>query len=240
MQLNHPTKEGEKMRLSPREMDKMLLHYAGALAKKRKERGIKLNYVEAIALISMEIMELAREGKKSVAELMSYGREILKPQDVMEGVGSMISDVQVEVSFPDGTKLVTIHHPIEEDASLAPGALILKEEEIVLNANKASIEIKVTNMGDRPIQVGSHFHFFEVNKLLEFDRKNAYGKRLDIPSGTSVRFEPGESRSVFLIDFGGSQKIYGFNDLTNGPISEEGKEEALKRAKQKGFIKDVQ
>ena len=96
------------MRLTPKELDKLMLHYAGALAKSRKERGIKLNYVESIALISMEIMELAREGNKSVAELMQQGREILKADEVMEGVASMVNEVQVEVSFPDGTKLVTI------------------------------------------------------------------------------------------------------------------------------------
>ena len=100
------------MRLTPKELDKLMLHYAGALAKSRKERGIKLNYVESIALISMEIMELAREGNKSVAELMQQGREILKADEVMEGVASMVNEVQVEVSFPDGTKLVTIHNPI--------------------------------------------------------------------------------------------------------------------------------
>ncbi len=211
------------MRLTPKELDKLMLHYAGALAKSRKERGIKLNYVESIALISMEIMELAREGNKSVAELMQQGREILKADEVMEGVASMVDEVQVEVSFPDGTKLVTIHNPIEDNGKLTPGEYILKDEDITLNANKESISIKVTHKGDRPIQVGSHFHFFEVNALLEFDRAQAFGKRLDIASGTSVRFEPGEEKNVNLIDFGGKQKIIGFNDLTNAHINKENK-----------------
>lgn len=209
------------MRLMPKELDKLMLHYAGQLAKTRKERGIKLNYVESIALISMEIMELAREGNKSVAQLMQFGREILKADEVMDGVASMVDEVQVEVSFPDGTKLVTIHNPIEDNGKLTPGEYILKDEDITLNANKESISIKVLNKGDRPIQVGSHFHFFEVNKLLEFDRKRAFGKRLDIASGTSVRFEPGEEKSVNLIDFGGKQKIIGFNDLTNAQVNKE-------------------
>ncbi|WP_104697530.1 MULTISPECIES: urease subunit alpha [unclassified Helicobacter] len=225
------------MRLTPREMDKMMLHYAGELAKKRKERGIKLNYVEAVAMISMEIMELAREGKKSVAELMSYGKQILKADDVMDGVASMIHEVQVEVSFTDGTKLVTVHSPIEDNGKFTPGEYILKDEDILLNKSKESIELKVVNNGDRPIQVGSHFHFFETNKLLSFDREKAYGKRLDIASGTSVRFEPGESKTVRLIDFGGNQRIYGFNDLNNGQINEDNKARALKRAQEKGFIK---
>lgn len=211
------------MRLMPKELDKLMLHYAGVLAKSRKERGIKLNYVESIALISMEVMELAREGNKSVAELMQFGREILRANEVMDGVASMVDEVQVEVSFPDGTKLVTIHNPIEDNGKLTPGEYILKNEDIILNANKESISIKVSNKGDRPIQVGSHFHFFEVNTLLEFDRKQAYGKRLDIASGTSVRFEPGEEKSVNLIDFGGKQKIIGFNDLSNTPINQNNK-----------------
>lgn len=224
------------MRLTPKELDKLMLHYAGALAKSRKERGIKLNYVESIALISMEIMELAREGNKSVAELMQQGREILKADEVMEGVASIIDEVQVEVSFPDGTKLVSIHNPIEDNGKLTPGEYILKDEDITLNANKESISIKVTHKGDRPIQVGSHFHFFEVNALLEFDRATAFGKRLDIPSGTSVRFEPGEEKSVNLIDFGGKGKIIGFNDLTNTHTSNENKEQCLANATQKHFI----
>ncbi|MCX2716443.1 urease subunit beta [Helicobacter sp. MIT 21-1697] len=224
------------MRLTPKELDKLMLHYAGALAKSRKERGIKLNYVESIALISMEIMELAREGNKSVAELMQQGREILKADEVMEGVASMVDEVQVEVSFPDGTKLVTIHNPIEDNGKLTPGEYILKDEDITLNANKESISIKVTHKGDRPIQVGSHFHFFEVNALLEFDRAQSFGKRLDIPSGTSVRFEPGEEKSVNLIDFGGKQTIIGFNDLTNMHTSEKNKEQCLTNAAKKHFI----
>ncbi|RDU66215.1 Urease subunit alpha [Helicobacter didelphidarum] len=224
------------MKLTPRELDKLMLHYAGALAKSRKERGIKLNYVESIALISMEIMELAREGKHSVAELMQYGREILKPDDVMDGVAGLVAEVQVEALFPDGTKLVTVHNPIQQNSALIPGEIILQEEDIILNQDRESIAIKVTNKGDRPIQVGSHFHFFEVNKKLVFDREQAFGKRLDIASGTSVRFEPGESKVVNLIDVGGNKRIFGFNDLTNGQIGYNAKEKALQNAKKEHFI----
>lgn len=225
------------MRLTQRELDKMMLHYAGELAKKRKQRGIKLNYVEAVALISMEIMELAREGKKSVAELMSYGREILKSDDVMDGVASMLHDVQVEVSFRDGTKLVTVHNPIQDNGKLNPGEIILKDQPIVLNRGKEAIELKVLSRSDRPIQVGSHFHFFEVNRLLEFDRERAYGRRLDIPSGTSVRFEPGDSKTVRLIEFGGNQRLFGFNELNNAQVNEDNKQKAKQRAKTRGFIR---
>lgn len=219
------------MRLHPRELDKLMLHYAGELAKQRKQKGIKLNYVESIALISMEIMELAREGKYSVAELMSFGKTILKSEDVLDGVASMLENVQVEVTFPDGVKLVSIHSPIHNNDTLIPGEIILKDEDIVINANKDSICLDVVNKGDRPIQVGSHFHFFEVNKLLDFDREKAYGKRLDIASGTSIRFEPGETKTIELIDFGGNRRIFGFNNLTNGQISQENKLDSTKNLK---------
>ncbi|TFH87351.1 urease subunit gamma [Billgrantia azerbaijanica] len=99
------------MELTPRDKDKLLLFTAAQLAERRRARGLKLNYPEAVALISFEILEGARDGR-SVAELMSYGREILTRDDVMEGVAEMVDEVQVEATFPDGTKLVTVHEPI--------------------------------------------------------------------------------------------------------------------------------
>ena len=99
------------MRLTPKETDKLMLHMAGNLAKERRARGLKLNYVEAVALISSELMELARDGKR-VTEIMELGRHILSADDVMNGVAEMVAEVQVEATFPDGTKLVTVHQPI--------------------------------------------------------------------------------------------------------------------------------
>ncbi len=100
------------MRLSQKEQEKLMLHMAGNLAKERRERGLKLNYVEAVAYISSELLELARDGK-TVVELMSYGTKILTKNDVMDGVADMVAEVQVEATFPDGTKLVTVHNPIQ-------------------------------------------------------------------------------------------------------------------------------
>ena len=117
------------------------------------------------------------------------------------------------------------------------GETIILDREIEINAGKKTVNIKVTNAGDRPVQVGSHCHFFEVNKLLDFDRAAAYGYHLDIPSGTSVRFEPGETKEVQLCEFGGTKRIYGLNGLTCGVISEENKQQAIENAKVKGFIK---
>ena len=100
------------MRLNPKEQEKLMLHMAGELAKQRKDRGLKLNYVEAIACISSELLERARDGK-TVAELMSLGTKLLSKDDVMEGVAGMVHEVQIEATFPDGTKLVTVHNPIQ-------------------------------------------------------------------------------------------------------------------------------
>lgn len=100
------------MRLTPKEQEKLLLHLAGNLAKERKDRGLKLNYPESVAYISSELMEMARDGK-TVTELMNLGTKLLSKDDVMDGVADMVAEVQVEATFPDGTKLVTVHNPIQ-------------------------------------------------------------------------------------------------------------------------------
>ena len=224
------------MRLTPRETDKLMLSLAGMVARDRKERGIRLNYPEAIAYISYQLLEMAREGK-SVTELMYQGTKLLTAEDVMEGVPEMIPEIQVEATFPDGTKLVTVHHPIPETGALVPGEIICEPGEIELNVGRDTAQINVTNTGDRPIQVGSHFHFFEVNKQLSFVRSRAYGMRLDIPAGTAVRFEPGETKKVQLVAIGGTREGYGLNDLVQGAMDEdEVKEKAFEKAKNLGFM----
>jgi urease subunit gamma/beta len=247
------------MHLSPRELDKLTLHQAGFLAQKRLARGVKLNHPESVALIATVLLEFIRDGK-SVAELMNLGRQLLGRNQVMSGVPEMIYDVQVEGTFPDGSKLVTVHHPIASengdlrlalhgsflpvpDVSLfapsvaepIPGSTEIKDGEIELNAGRATTEIPVTNLGDRPIQVGSHYHFIETNSALKFDRGVAYGKRLDIPAGTAVRFEPGETKTVKLVEIAGKKVIRGGNNLASGKVSAAGKKAALKRVKQNRF-----
>lgn len=223
------------MHFVPREMDKLLLHMAGTVAKERRERGLKLNYPEAIALISSELLERAREGA-TAAELMQYGKTILTAEDVMPGVAEMIPEVQIEATFPDGTKLVTVHDPIEPTGEEIPGEVLVDEGVICLNEGKPVTELTVTNTGDRPVQVGSHYHFFEVNRLLSFDRELAFGKHLDIPAGTAVRFEPGEEKTVSLVPLGGTAEGYGLNDLTLGDTnSPEVKAAALEKMRSLGF-----
>lgn len=223
------------MRLVPREQDKLMLHYAGLLAKDRKERGLKLNYPEAVAYISMEVMERAREGM-SAAELMNYGTKLLTADDVMDGVPEMIHEIQIESTMPDGTKLVTVHDPIKGNGRLVPGEFLIDEGDVVLNEGTQAVELTVANTGDRPIQAGSHFHFFELNKALDFDRKAAYGMRLDIPSGTAVRFEPGEKKTVRLIPIGGERVGYGLNGLVNGKMDDpDVRAAAFEKARALGF-----
>ena len=209
------------MHLTPRETDRLILFSAAELARKRRARGLKLNYPEARALIADEILEGARDGR-SVAELMEFGATILSTDDVMPGVDVLVGTLQVEGVFPDGQKLVTIHDPIRAGANAAdeliPGEVVATEGEIELSPGRESSSVTVVNTGDRPIQVGSHYHFFETNPALDFDRRASFGTHLDIPSGTAVRFEPGASRSVNLVAFGGSQVIEGFNNLTDGSI----------------------
>lgn len=119
---------------------------------------------------------------------------------------------------------------------MIPGEVFYSGNEIILNDNRRTLNIKVKNTGDRPVQVGSHFHFFEVNKLLSFDRAEAYGMKLDIPSGTSVRFEPGEEKEVQLVELGGKKRVFGLNELTQGQATESTKAAALNKAHLKGFL----
>src|SRR5688572_25066569 len=239
------------MHLTPREIDKLMLHQAGFVAQKRLARGVRLNYPESVALIATQLLELIRDGR-SVAELMDLGRQLLGREDVQPGVPEMIDEVQIEGTFPDGSKLVTVHHPIVTERgnrALAlygsflptsvpadvgaiaagsgsagvgrgsawfegsPGQVNVEPGVLTLNDGRHSLECVVVNRGDRPIQVGSHYHFGEVNRALEFDRAAARGMRLDIPAGTAVRFEPGDTKTVRLVAIAGARIVRGGNNF---------------------------
>jgi urease subunit gamma/beta len=205
------------MELTPREKDKLLLFTAALVAERRKARGLKLNYPEAIAYISAAILEGARDGR-TVAELMSEGTRLLGEDEVMDGVAELIPEVQVEATFPDGTKLVTVHQPIPVRRALGIGAIEAAPGSIEINVGALTRRVEVANTGDRPIQVGSHYHFYEVNPALTFDREAARGFRLDIPAGTAVRFEPGQSRTVDLVAYGGARIVQGFRGEVMGSL----------------------
>jgi urease subunit gamma/beta len=229
------------MLLTPTELERLTIFTAAELARRRRARGLKLNHPEAVALITDAILEGARDGR-SVAEMMSFGSTVLTQEDVMPGVAAMVPILQVECVFPDGTKLVTVHEPIrpvEGGAAdtLIPGELLTAPgDDIVLNAGRRSATLTVVNTGDRPVQIGSHYHFFETNKALDFDRAAAFGLRLDIPAGTAVRFEPGQSKEVTLVTYGGRREVTGFHGLNDGPTdTEAARNTALARARAAGF-----
>ena len=227
------------MHLSPKETERLLLFMAAELARKRRARGLKLNYPEARALIADEILEGARDGK-SVAELMELGASVLTTDDVQPGVATLVGMLQVEGMFPDGQKLVTIHEAIrpgrEAGEGPEPGEIEPAEGEIELSPGRETVRLVVTNTGDRPVQVGSHFHFFEVNRALEFERKRSFGMHLDIAAGTAVRFEPGDEKEVDLVAFGGEREVHGLNLLTTGSTADGNRETALGRARERGFL----
>ncbi|MFI7227444.1 urease subunit gamma [Nonomuraea angiospora] len=227
------------MHLTPHEQERLMIHVAADVAQRRKDRGVLLNYPEAVALITAHVLEAARDGK-SVHELMSAEEKILSRDDLMAGVPEMISDIQIEATFPDGTKLVTIRDPIAEPKAgpkVEPGSETEVEvaaaglpvhpgkidhpqgaTPVAFNEGCEVTVVTVTNSDDRPIQVGSHYHFYEANPRLDFDRAAAYGKRLHIPAGSSVRFEPRCTRTVTLVPIEGRRIVAGLRGEVGGQL----------------------
>lgn len=228
------------MLLTPSELERLTIFSAAELARRHRTKGLKLNYPETVALIADAILEGAREGR-SVAEMMALGSRLLSADDVMPGVAKMLPILQVEGTFPDGTKLVTIHEPIRPaaqgaTAEIEPGEIFTEDGEIELNAGRSRVTLTVLNTGDRPVQIGSHYHFFETNKALEFERSKAFGMRLDVPAGTAVRFEPGQAKEVSLVQFGGRREISGLNGLSDGATDgDAARATALSKARAAGF-----
>jgi len=166
------------MLLTPTELERLTIFTAAELARRRRAKGLKLNYPEAVAIITDEILEGAREGR-SVADLIGHGSTILSTDDVLSGIAAMMNIIQIECVFPDGTKLVTVHEPIRPAPGAQadpehPGLVTAADGSIDLNAGRRSVKLRARNTGDRPIQIGSHFHFFEINKAMEFDRARRF------------------------------------------------------------------
>ncbi|KAI0316456.1 urease [Amylostereum chailletii] len=253
------------MKILPREQDKVLLHQIGFLAQKRLARGLKLNQTEATALIAAQLQERIRDGTHSVSQLMQHGKTILGRRHVLPSVPNLLHQIQVEGTFEDGVFLVTVHDPVStEDGDLEaalygsflpvpsndlfpiidpseyareklPGAIVIAEGRITLNHGRQRVRIRVTNKGDRPIQIGSHYHFVETNSALDFDRAKSYGKRLDIAAGTAVRFEPGDTKPVTLCSIAGHKIISGGNGLATGLVDPSRIDDIVRNLMQKGF-----
>ena len=230
------------MRLTPTERDRLLIFTAAELARARRARGVLLNVPEATALIADTVCEAARDGRR-LAEAIEAGRSILSADDVLPGVVDVVTTLQVEAVFDDGTRLCVVDDPFRGAGSLgpeAPGAA-LPGEGTGYRPPAAVVRLPVRNTSPVPITVTSHFHFFETNPRLAFDRSAAYGMRLAVPAGSSVRFDPGASVQVALAPIGGARVAIGFAGLVDGPLDAPGaREAALEKATATGYLTQYQ
>jgi len=217
------------MRLLPSEQERLSLFLAAELARRRRGRGLRLSQAEAVALIADETMELARDGLGyAEVERRAYG--LLGPGDVLDGVAELIDRIELEPVFADGPRLVVLLHPVARDR---PPDLTGDPEPVWLAADAV---LRVENVGSVLIAVTSHFHFFETNRELRFDRRAAWGMRLAVAPGTKVVFRPGEAREVRLVPFGGARVIRGHGGLVDGPLDAPGAlDAALDLARQRGY-----
>jgi urease subunit gamma/beta len=225
------------MRLTPTEQDRLLIFTAAELARSRRTRGLLMNVPEAIAIIADTVCEAARDGAR-LMDAAAAGAAALSIDDVLPGVADIVTEVKVEAVFDDGTRMVVVRDPFGPQSGLgdaAPGAIITATRTSVEPAGL--IHLSVTNTGSVPVSITSHFHFFEVNARLEFDRSAAYGMRLAIPAGSSLRFDPDAVVDAPLVPIGGARVAIGFAGLVDGPLDAEGaRETALARAVAQGYL----
>lgn len=227
------------MNLSPTELERLTIFSAAEHARRLKARGVKLSHPEAVALIADEMLLAARCGQ-AYEDIVNMAASLLTPQDVEPGVPSLTEFIAVEANFSEGTKLVIVFRPIsdgqENEGVEIPGEIIPADGEIELNAGRPRIELEVLNTGDRDIQVRSHAHFFETNPALTFDRRAAFGFRLDVPSGAGARFEPGIAKKITLVAMAGERIVQGQAGLTSGRLDDPKIiEAALESARARGY-----
>ncbi|MCZ8102279.1 MAG: urease subunit beta [Burkholderiales bacterium] len=226
------------MNLTPTEIDRLLIFTAAEHARRLRAHGVRLSHPEAVALLADEMLLDARKGLAYEA-IVDRAARLLTAAEVEPGVPEMIEFVSVEANFEEGNKMVIVFRPFAPaDASRpAPGEIVSPDAEIELNAGRAAVELDVTNTGDRDIQVRSHAHFFETNRALRFDRALAYGMRLDVPSGSGVRFEPGLRRTVTLVPFAGDRIVHGQAGLVRGRLDDPAvRAAALDAARRAGYL----
>jgi urease subunit gamma/beta len=222
------------LKLNEAERDRLLLYLTAELSRARRARGLRLNVVEATALVADAVCEAARDGKR-LGEAVEIARSVLNESEVLPGVVRAVPEVRVEAVFDDGSRLAVVRDPFR--AALSPGqhssaAAALEPDEL-----PGEVELEVTNTAAVPISVTSHFHFFEANPRLRFDRAAAYGRHLAVTAGAAVRFEPGGTRRVALVPIGGRRVVIGFAGLVDGPLDEPGaRERALEKARACGYL----
>jgi urease subunit gamma/beta len=216
------------LKLNEAERDRLLTYLTAELARARRGRGLRLNVVEATALVADAVCEAARDGKR-LAEAVEAARSVLNVSEVLPGVVRAVPEVRVEAVFDDGTRLAVVRDPFRAGAALA--------EAVEPAELPGEVVLEVTNTAVVPISVTSHFHFFEANPRLRFDRAAAYGMHLAVTAGAAVRFEPGGTRRVPLVPIGGRRVIIGFAGLVDGPLDEPGaRERALEKARACGYL----
>lgn len=216
------------MKLNEAERDRLLVYLTAELARARRGRGLLLNVVEATALVADAVGEAARDGKR-LAEAVDIARSVLNEREVLPGVVRAVPEVRVEAVFDDGTRLAVVRDPFR--------AGVLAAQAPEPSELPGGVALDVTNTAAVPISVTSHFHFFEANPRLRFDRAAAYGMHLAVAAGAAVRFEPGGTRRVALVPVGGRRVIIGFAGLVDGPLDEPGaRERALEKARACGYL----
>lgn len=222
------------MLLTPAERDRLLVFLAAELARARRARGLRLNAPEATALIADAVCEAARSGAR-LHDAVAAGQGVLGPDDVLPGVADIVDEVRVEAVFDDGTRLAVVSDPIGAAGSPdAPGAILTGSRRQPV---RDVTLVEVTNTATVPISVTSHVHFFEVNSRLRFDRAAAYGRRPDLPAGSTLRLDPGQTREIALVPIGGDRVVIGFAGLVDGPLDAPGAfEEAMHRAAACGYL----
>ena len=190
------------MQLTPTEEERLRVFTAAQLARATLANGLRLNAPEAVALVCDE-MHAAGRGGASYDEVAAAGRAALRPDQVIDGVEAIVPEIRLEVLLDEGTRLFVLRDPFGPASAEGPGAVRFAEGDIPLAPGKDRIRLRVTNRGEHPIRVSSHFPFWRSNERLEFDREAAAGFRLDLPAGDSLRWGPGESHEVDLVRYGG-------------------------------------
>ncbi|CAN5452190.1 urease subunit beta [soil metagenome] len=214
------------MNLTPTEIERLVVFNAAELARRNLREAVPLSHPEAVAFLVDEVMLAARKNM-AYDEVIDHAAALLRADQCEPGVPDMVRIVALDAPFPDGTKLVTLIDPITPgENDIRPGEIIVGDEPVQLFPGAPRISLTVVNRGDRDIQVRSQSHFFETNPALEFDRRAAWGHKLDIASGAGVRFEPGIPVEVALVPISGDRVIHGFSGLVNGSLDADGALEA--------------
>jgi urease subunit gamma/beta len=190
------------VRLTPTEEERLRVFAAAELARRNLALGLKLNAPEAIALVC-DAMHMAARSGGSYEDVADAGRAALSPLDVMNGVADIAAEIRLEVLLEEGSRLVVLRGPFGPATADGPGAVRFGEGEVALVPERRRITLTVTNASERPVRVSSHHPFTETNAKLAFDRAAARGFRLDLPAGDSIRWDPGETKDVDLVGYGG-------------------------------------